>query len=830
MKYLLSEIAHIVKCQHNIIQEDNEIHSIYIDTRQISISQNSLFIAISTHKNDGHLYLENAYQKGIRNFLVENHFFERNKEHSIFKDNANYIIVENTVRALQSLAQYHRQKFDIPIMGITGSNGKTIVKEWLYFLLKDDYSICRSPKSFNSQIGVPLSVLNLNETHQLGIFEAGISLPYEMYYLQKIIQPTIGILTHFGSAHSEGFSNETEKLKEKLKLFSTSPLSIVQRYENLFLQENHFPHHYICISEKNNDTVNVQKIEKKEQVSIIYLKIKEESYSFHIPFVDEASIKNAITCFTCIYYLNKNLIQKLLTKFSELPVISLRMEVKKGKYQSTLINDYYNLDIDSFKIAISYLHQYTSSPNKILILSDFEEIKTSENIYQNSLQIISQYFLSKIILIGKEWQKFYTNHKNEYNNENISIYSTTADFIDNIFSHANDFFNAVILIKGARVFEFEKVASYLELKTHNTILEVNIPALWHNLNYYKNLVSKNTKLMCMLKASGYGSGSAEMAFALQKFGIDYIAVAYTDEGVELKQANIQAPIMVMLPEKNSFNDLIEYQLEPEIYSFDILYEFVQYLEKQGIQHYPIHIKIDTGMHRLGFMLNEKERLAKIIKNTSTITVMSIFSHLSASESDEHKEYTLKQIKLFAEISEYLEKQLKYKVLKHICNSAAISRYPQAHFDMVRIGIGMYGITDSPHEEKYLENVLSLKTKIVQIKELQQGQSVGYNRKGMLQRNSKIAIIPIGYADGFSRKLSNGAFQVKINNTLCPTIGNVCMDMTMIDITDINACENDEVIVFHSVEDIKKIASAMNTIPYEVLTSISQRVKRVYIYE
>lgn len=824
MKYYLSKIADILSCEHKIIYQDEPIQTIYIDTRQITLSEHSLFIAINTTKNDGHLYLEHAYQKGIRNFIIEKAFF--NHHSHTLHENTNYLIVENSVHALQKLARYHRQTFDIPVIGITGSNGKTVVKEWLYFLLQEDYIICKSPRSFNSQIGVPLSVLNLNENHQLAIFEAGISLPSEMENLQTIIQPTIGILTHFGTAHSEGFSNDDEKLAEKLKLFSDVQWAIIQRYQHSFLQKKIFPDKYIGISEQPNDKVLIQTIEKKQTHTSIHLKIQQEQFSLDIPFTDDASIKNAITCFACIYYFNRKLIEKILPKFSELPAISLRMEIKKGKFQSTLINDFYNSDIDSFEIAMNYLRQYASSSNKVLILSDFEEVKASENTYQKALQIIQQSQLFKVILIGKEWQKL----KADFKNKNYAYYLTTADFIDDLLSYSTDFFEAVILIKGARTFEFEKIAQQVELKTHDTILEISIPALWNNLNYYKNLIGRDVKMMCMLKASGYGSGAVEMAFALQKFGVDYIGVAYTDEGVELKQANIQVPIMVMLPERKSFNDIIQYQLEPEIYSLDVLQAFVQHLEKQGIQKYPVHIKLDTGMHRLGFLPDEVTTLVQIIQNTTAITVRSVFSHLAASESDEHREYTLQQIRTFKELSGFIEHRLQYPVIKHICNSAAISRYPEAHFDMVRIGIGMYGITDNQEEERFLQNVLSLKTRVAQIKHLSQGDSVGYSRKYILNRDGKIAVIPIGYADGLSRKLSNGNFAVKVQGIPAPIIGNICMDLTMIDVTDIDVMENDEVIIFDSVRDIQDIANRLSTIPYEVLTSISQRVKRVYVYE
>ncbi|MCX7728083.1 MAG: bifunctional UDP-N-acetylmuramoyl-tripeptide:D-alanyl-D-alanine ligase/alanine racemase [Bacteroidia bacterium] len=820
MKYHISQIGKIIDAHKTIINFDDIITNIYIDTRQINISNNALFVAIETNKNDGHQYLHNAYQKGIRNFIVTR------LQDDFIKEDANYILVNNSIDALQKLAHYHRKQFHIPVIGITGSNGKTIVKEWLYFLLKDKYNICRSPKSFNSQIGVPLSVLNLNESHNLAIFEAGISLPREMSVLEKIISPDIAVFTHFGSAHSEGFENDEQKLNEKLKFFQRSKINIIQRTQNTFLQNKKFPNHFICISENTQDTVVVQTIQKERHSTKITINIENKNYTITIPFIDDASIRNAITCFTCIYYFDRSLIDTVISKMTDLPVISLRLEIKQGKLQSNLICDYYNSDIDSFKTALTYLQHYSPHYNKLIILSDFEETKDTEYIYHTAIHMIHQSQLTHIILIGEQWKNFIHLLKISYRH-----YLTTSDFINNLSSLSSLFFKTTILIKGSRKFEFEKIAEHLELKTHDTILEINIPALWNNLSYYKKLVGKNVRLMCMLKASGYGSGSTEMAFALQKFGIDYIAVAYTDEGVELKQADIQLPIMVMLPEKHSFRDIIQYHLEPEIYSFDILHSFLEELEKQGIEKYPVHIKIDTGMHRLGFLPDEIERLTEILSQTNLVVVKSIFSHLAASESNLHKDYTLKQIQLFKELSEQIETQLNYKIIKHISNSAAVSRFQQAHFDMIRLGIGMYGITDDTEEKKFLQNVLTLKTKIAQIKQLKKGESVGYNRNAILNRDSKIAVIPIGYADGFFRKLGNGNFQVKYKEHLINTVGNICMDMTMIDITDIeNIQTNEEIIIFEHQDDIKRMSAVCDTIPYEILTSISQRVKRIYVYE
>lgn len=819
MNYTLSEIAKILNSSNKFVLSDNLITSVYIDSRQIYLPQNALFVAIQSNKNDGHKYIPDAYKKGVRNFLVQT----LNDE--IYFQDANYIVTDDAVRALQSLAAFHRKKFNISMIGITGSNGKTIVKEWLYFLLKDEYNICRSPRSFNSQIGVPLSVLNLNDTHTLGIFEAGISLPREMNVLESIIRPDIAVLTHFGNAHSEGFDNDEQKLNEKLKLFNRSKFNIVQRFHHPYLQQKKIDENTFCISEKSNDKFVVQKIIQKNKFTEINISVDYENYWFNIPQTDDASIKNAITCFATIYTLNKNLIHKIIQKFSELPVISLRMELKKARFQSLMINDYYNSDIDSFEIAMSYLHQYTYQKNKILILSDFEEIKNSDEVYAKVKNIINQQDLSKLILIGNEWNQYVNNIKPPFHH-----YQSTSDFLDNWKLHTTDFFNAIILMKGARKFEFERITHQLELKTHDTILEINIPALYHNLTYYKNLVGKHVKIMCMLKAYGYGSGSVELAYALQKFGVDCFAVAYADEGVELKQAGIQTPVMVMLPEVNSFTDIINYHLEPEIYSFEILDVFLKELERQGIQNYPIHLKIDTGMHRLGFLPDEMDRLIIVLQSNSLVKVKSIFSHLAASESDEHRQYTLQQIQRFKDISSYIEKILSVSAIKHICNSAAIRRFPQAHFDMVRIGIGMYGISDNQEELNHLQNVLTLKTKIAQIKSLKKGDTVGYSRKEILNKDGKIAIIPIGYADGFSRKSGNANFYVKYKNQFIKTIGNVCMDMTLLELNNVDAKVGDEIIIFDSIEDIKRMSQVSETIAYEILTSISQRVNRIYIYE
>lgn len=819
MNYSIHTIAEVIQAkEHSFFDENFSINSVLIDTRQATIYHSALFIAIVTKKSNGHLYIQDAYKKGVRNFLIS-----EKKDEYLFED-ANYVIVDDTIRAIQKLASFHRSKFQIPVIGITGSNGKTVVKEWLYELLKNNYHICRSPKSFNSQIGVPLSVLNLDQTHELAIFEAGISEADEMSSIASVINPNIAVLTSFGQAHSLGFSSEHQKLIEKLNLFQNAETKIIQRYKNEFLLGEKL-NDYVKISDVTQDEVVVQAVERNNNTSSIILLLNKEQYQISIPFLDDASVNNAITCFVVIYYLNKNLISTIIPLFKNLQPISLRMEVKRGIFQSLLINDFYNSDIDSFEIALSYLFQHFPMSQKVLILSDFEQVKYPEQIFNKAIQLLNDNPPHYVFFIGREW----ANYQQIVLKSKVYYFPSSENFLDTISKYSDVFVQSTILLKGARNFEFEKLASYFQLKSHDTVLEVNISSLWNNLKYYKSLVG-NSKIMCMLKATGYGSGTIEMAYALQKFGVDYIAVAYADEGIELKDADLKIPIMVMLPEEESIQDIIQYKLEPEIYSFKILDLFIAVLEKLSIKQFPIHLKFDTGMHRLGFDEKEVDKLLEIIKKTNCIEVKSIFSHLSASESDEHRQFTLQQIQTFQNIAQKVEAALGYKVIKHICNSAAIQRYPEARMDMVRVGIGMYGISDNKSDINNLQNVLTLKTKIAQIKILSENETIGYGRAGVMNNAGKIAVIPIGYADGFSRRLSNGNFNVKIKNKYYPIIGRVCMDMSMIDVSNSDVKEGDEVIIFDNIEDIQKIAQYNNTISYEVLTSVSQRVKRVYIYD
>ncbi len=819
MKYRVKEIAEITKGTY-YGNPDAVIESFFYDSRQIINETNSIFIALKTNRNDGHNYIASLLDKGIKNFLISN------KE--VISDNwietgVNFLLVNNTLEAIQQLAAFHRNKFKIPVIGITGSNGKTVVKEWLYQLLHKRFHICRSPKSFNSQIGVPLSVLNLDEKHQLAIFEAGISLPGEMERLNKIIRPDIGIFTSFGDAHSQGFIDDKQKLSEKIILFQACEKVIFNACGKEELLK-YLPENYTTITENDSGAYQLS-FKKQVEHTLIQLKNENKILDFEIGFTDRASILNASTCIVCL--LEIGIEESYIKEFlPQLQNIALRLEVKNAINHSVLINDFYNADIDSVQIALSFLNNRHARKNKILIISDLQESgKEEKTLYTQLATLIENNRIDKVIGIGEAL------YRNQNLFKNGEMFLSLSLFMNEFQRLKKEFQNATILLKGSSSSNFIEISKKLQQKNHDTVLEIDLSKLRHNVNYYRSLTGPNVKLMCMVKAMGYGSGGAEIALALENMGANYLAVAYADEGVELRQANCRLPIMVMNPEIDSLEDIINYHLEPEIYSLRILDEFIKCINRQGINKaYPIHIKIDTGMKRLGFEAEEVPELINHLLVSPQVKIASIFSHLAASDNKALDDFTNKQINLFKEISEKMEKALNYKILKHICNTSGIARFTDAHFDMVRLGIGMYGIGSSEQEKNNLQYTGTLKTKISQIKHVSPKETVGYNRNGKVEKPSKIATIPIGYADGFQRLLGNGKHGVYIKGQYCKTIGNICMDMCMIDITDINCKEGDEVIIFENAEQVNKMAEALNTIPYEVLTAISGRVKRVYSEE
>ncbi|MFT3749529.1 MAG: bifunctional UDP-N-acetylmuramoyl-tripeptide:D-alanyl-D-alanine ligase/alanine racemase [Agriterribacter sp.] len=829
--YTISNIAGIVHGKLKEGAENLHIEYLLTDSRKLTEASTTLFFALDGFRRNGDSFITELYNRGVRNF-VTNYSFDS----SVYTD-ANFIQVANVLQALQALTAYHRSQFNIPVIGITGSNGKTIVKEWLNTLLEKEYTIARSPKSYNSQIGVPLSVWQLSSGYTFGIFEAGISLPGEMQQLADIIQPTIGVLTHIGDAHSENFKNIEQKITEKLKLFTNVQWMVANGDDELIysaIMNAGLP--CIFFGKKAYNGIQVLDITKKNGTTEIRLKVEGGGWEaegnkallhIELPFTDDASIENAITCCCVLLKLGYE-IATIAERMLLLKPVSMRLEMKKGINNCSIINDSYIADISSLRIALDFLQQQQQHHKHTIILSDFFETGIAEeDLYKEISNTLKRKRINRFIGIGKSLQQYQVFFREACNLADFFI--STDDFIQHF--HSSQFHNETILIKGARTFEFERISSLLEQKTHQTVLEVNLTAIIHNLKQYQQLLQPSTKIMAMVKAFSYGSGSFEIANILQFQKIDYLAVAYTDEGVELRKSGISLPVMVMNPEPESFALLTEYHLEPEIFSFPILNSFRHFLKTQGVQHYPIHLKIDTGMHRLGFELNEIPALIQILLNNNLLKVQSVFSHFAGSEDPDLDYFTLQQVEIYRKAYTQLQAALPYSFLRHISNSASIVRHPQLHFDMVRLGIGLYGV-DTTHSPKLeLREAVTLKTTIAQIKKIPGGETVGYGRKGKIEQESIIATIRIGYADGYRRVFSNGYGKILVHGQLAPVTGNIAMDMTMVDITGIPGVqEGDEVIIFGDALPVTKLAQWANTIPYELMTGISQRVQRVYFEE
>lgn len=790
------------------------IDSISIDSRSLQNGENTMFFAISGPNNDGHTYINELIDKGVRHFVVT-HIPET------AAGKANFLVVENTLDALQKLAAYYRSLFDFPIIGITGSNGKTIIKEWLNFLLSPDYNIIRSPKSYNSQVGVPLSILGINEKHNLGIFEAGISTMHEMEKLQKIIRPTIGILSNIGSAHDEGFLSVADKIKEKLKLFSSVNVLILNKNKTIQAFVNPKIKTFSWCSDNKSADVYITK-KNLGDLTELQVTYKEDTFPILIPFQDQASIENAIHCMMVMLYFGYNP-KVIQTRMAQLYPVEMRLKVKNGIYNCTLIDDSYSSDFQSLKIALDFLEHQKQHKKKTIILSDiFQSGLNNDELYSQVSQLIISNKINRVIGIGETISQY----KNKFING--TTFKNVAEFM-NAFDRLN-FENETILIKGARDFHFEQIVSMLEEKTHETVLEINLNAISHNLNFFKSKLAPKTKLMVMVKAFGYGNGGFEIAKLLEHHKVDYLGVAFADEGISLKSAGITVPIMVMNPETTSFSAIIQHQLEPEIYSIKGLKSFLKIAEQKKLKNFPIHIKIDTGMHRLGFEEEQLSELIAILKGNETVQIKSILSHLATSDDLKHDAFAKSQIALFEQLSGQLMTELKIKPIRHILNTSGISNYPDAQYDMVRLGIGLYGISNDEEEQKFLENVGTLKSVISQIRTIEAGESVGYGRRFMAEKTTKIATIPIGYADGIRRSWGNGIGYVIINNKEAKIVGSVCMDMLMVNVTEIDCKEGQSVIIFGENPTVNLMAKALNTIPYEVLTGISQRVKRVFFRE
>ncbi|MEN8137551.1 MAG: bifunctional UDP-N-acetylmuramoyl-tripeptide:D-alanyl-D-alanine ligase/alanine racemase [Bacteroidota bacterium] len=816
-QYSIKDIAGIIDADF-IGDENYKINNLSIDSRKSGNNSKTLFFALETPNNDGHKYIDELILKGTLSFVV-------NKLPDNINKSANYIVVKNSFDALKNLARWKRENSNIKTVAITGSNGKTIVKEWLYQLLQNDFNIVRSPKSYNSQIGVPLSVWGINKENNLGIFEVGISKPGEMDVLQKIVKPQIGIFTNIGSAHSENFISRKQKIEEKIKLFKNA--------EKLIFKDDA----ELGMIIKNSDLLkNVKKLSwafrtkadlqilgvlKGSSATTITGLFNAKVYTVEIPFTDEASVENAITSWLLMldFGYDNDEIKKRIKKLTP---IEMRLEQLEGNNNCTIINDGYSLDVDSLKIALDFLDTQFQHSERTVIISNIEQHKEDTGLlYEETGRLIEQHKINKVILVGSEISRY----KNKFHAKYIHCFNSTADLVSGI--DKTDLNNEVVLVKGARSFRFEKIVTLLAKKSHDTVLEVNLSGIVRNLNFYKSRLKAETKVMVMVKAFSYGGGSYEIANILQYHNVDYLAVAYADEGKALRESGISTPILVLNPEVSSYATLIEYNLEPEIYSLRVLNEFLKVL---GDRNFSVHLKIDTGMHRLGFMENDIDLLTDTINRNKNIEVKSIFSHLSAADDLLETEFTESQANKLFSISKKISDAIKFKPLVHLLNSAGIINYPEYQFNMVRIGLGLHGITKNEEAQQFLEPITKLNTVISQIRTIEKGESVGYNREFTAKKTMKIATLPIGYADGIDRRWGNEIGGVVINNKRAAIIGIIAMDMMMVDVSDISCEEGDAVEIFGNNITVSEIAEKIGTIPYEILTKISPRVKRVYYQE
>ena len=829
MNYSIEKITTLIGARR-IGTADAQIGWLLTDSRSLCFPEETLFFALKSARNDGHKYISDLYRRGVRNFVVESRGileFCPNGEVESMKE-ANFLIVPSPLAALQRLAERHRDEFDIPIVGITGSNGKTMVKEWLYQVLLPSQKIVRSPKSYNSQIGVPLSVWLLNEQTEVGIFEAGISEPGEMMALRDIIQPTVGVFTSLGAAHQENFRSMEEKCMEKLELMHDTQAMI-------YCSDNDIVSRCIRRMQYKGEKIawslcdeQVALFVKAVEGNTISYRYKGKDGAFNIPFSDEASIEDCITCAATALYLGVTP-KQLAERMPSLEPVAMRLEVKEGQRGCILVNDSYNSDINSLDIALDFLNRRIETGShaplkKTIVLSDMYQTGISpEALYAQVSDLCVKRGIQKFIGIGPELSA---------QADRIQI-SDKQFFQDVPHLLSSDVFNALrnelILLKGARRFGFDQITEQLEQKVHETILEVNLNAVVDNLNYYRSFLKPETKMVCMIKADAYGAGAVEIGKTLQDHRVDYLAVAVADEGVELRKAGITANIMIMNPEMTAFKTMFDYDLEPEVYSFRLLDALIKAARKEGITGWPVHIKLDTGMHRLGFdPVNDIDELIARLKHQQAIIPRSVFSHFVGSDSDDFDTFSAHQFTLFEEGSQKLQAAFTHKILRHMDNSAGIEHFPERQMDMCRLGIGLYGV--DPRDNHILSTVSTLKTTILQLRHVPAGETVGYSRKGKLERDSVIGAIPIGYADGLNRHLGNRRCYCLVNGQKAEYVGNICMDVALIDVTGIDCREGDQVEIFGEHLPVTVLSDVLGTIPYEVLTGVSNRVKRVYFQD
>ena len=819
MTYTIEKVATLIGARR-YGEKDATIGWLLTDSRSLCFPEQTLFFALRTKRNDGHKYISELYRRGVRSFVVE----QVPEDYQVQFVEANFLKVPSPLAALQRLAERHRDEFDIPVVGITGSNGKTWVKEWLYQLLMPSMKVTRSPKSYNSQIGVPLSVWLLNEQTKVALLEAGISEPGEMLALHDIIQPTIGVLTSLGSAHQENFRNMDEKCMEKLQLFRNTEVMIYPSDDDTVsrcVRRSQYQGDRIGWSRFNDQAPMYVKTEGSH-VSYVYKGIEG---SYDVPFIDEASIENSITCATVALTLGLTP-EELAERMPKLEPIAMRLEVKEGQHGLTLINDSYNSDVNSLDIALDFMNRRPEQEGKrkTLILSDiYQTGESSAELYREVSELIAKRGIDRFIGIGPE----ITSQAAQIEIGQKWFFANVDDFVQSsVFKSMRD---EIVLLKGARPFGFERISDLLEQKVHETILEVDLNAVVDNLNYYRSFLKPETKMVCMIKADAYGAGAVEIAKTLQDHRVDYLAVAVADEGVTLRKAGITQNIIVMNPEMSSFKTLFDYDLEPEVYSFRLMNALVKAARHEGITGWPVHIKLDTGMHRLGFdPKKDIDELIDLLKHQSAIIPRSVFSHFVGSDSDDFDNFSATQFRVFDEASQKIQGAFSHKILRHIDNSAGIEHFPERQLDMCRLGIGLYGV--DPRTNHILTTVSTLKTTILQLRRVPKEETVGYSRKGKLERDSVIAAIPIGYADGLNRKLGNRHCYCLVNGQKAEYVGNICMDVALIDVTDIPCEEGDSVEIFGKNLPVTVLSDVLETIPYEVLTSVSNRVKRVYFQD
>ena len=843
MKYTIEKITTLIGARR-IGDTEAVVSWLLTDSRSLCFPEETLFFALRSGRNDGHNYIPELYRRGVRNFVVERGYFKlpdgiaANSAEGALAG-ANILEVVSPLEALQRLAERHRDEFDVPIVGITGSNGKTMVKEWLYQLLSPYKIVTRSPKSYNSQIGVPLSVWLLGEQTEVGLFEAGISQPGEMQALRDIIQPSIGVLTSLGTAHQENFRSMDEKCQEKLSLFHDAKVVAYNSDDNVVsrcMRKSGYHGEKLSWSKEDPQAAMfIKKIERRNTVSTLYYIYKGKEGTYHLPFIDDASVECSIAAAVVALYLGVTP-EELDVRMSQLEPVAMRLEVKEGQHGCTLINDSYNSDINSLDIALDFMSRRPDQEGKsrTLILSDiYQSGVTPHELYHRVMELAVKRGVTKFIGIGKEIKRILADEGGGQiaGDQTAKLPGTVAFFFDDVeeFLRSEVFKglrNEIVLIKGARDFGFDQITEMLEQKVHETILEVNLNAVVENLNHFRSYMKPDTKIICMVKADAYGAGAVEVSKTLQDHRVDYLAVAVADEGVTLRKNGITSNIMIMNPEMTAFKTMFDYDLEPEVYSFRIMDALIKAAEKEGITNYPVHIKLDTGMHRLGFdPVQDIDEVINRLKHQNAIIPRSVFSHFVGSDSDDFDTFSAHQFELFDTASKKLQSAFEHKILRHICNSAGIEHFPERQLDACRLGIGLYGV-DS-RDNHIINTVSTLKTTILQLRHVPKDETVGYSRKGVLTRDSVIAAIPIGYADGLNRHLGRGKGYCLVNGQKAPYVGNICMDVALIDVTDIPCKEGDTVEIFGEHLPVTVLSDILDTIPYEVLTGVSNRVKKVY---